>query len=153
MPPTGCRTPTGVLRRCRFTPSLRSADRSGWGAKTFYYDGVGNRTQEITTVGTTTTDTYGTTASSNRLVNVTRGGTTIITSNPSSTGLARTRSTLVTLVSSALQIAASGQPSPASPRPALSRIRAFRMVLAGALPEPCPSRSDRSVWSARRTPA
>jgi RHS repeat-associated protein len=49
-----------------------------WGAKTFYWDGVGNRTQEITTVGATTdTDVYGYPATSNRLVQITRGAATV----------------------------------------------------------------------------
>jgi hypothetical protein len=49
-----------------------------WGAKTFTYDGVGNRTQEITTVGTTTTtDVLGYPATSNRVVQITRGASTI----------------------------------------------------------------------------
>ena len=40
---------------------------SPWGAKTFYYDGVGNRTQEITTVAAnTTTDVLGYPSTSNR---------------------------------------------------------------------------------------
>jgi hypothetical protein len=41
-----------------------------WGAKTFYYDGVGNRTQEITTPtgGSTTTDVLGYPSTSNRVV-------------------------------------------------------------------------------------
>jgi YD repeat-containing protein len=61
-----------------------------WGAKTFYAacpgenaqrakagDGVGNRTQEISTVGTTTTtDIYGYPSTSNRLTQVTRGTAT-----------------------------------------------------------------------------
>ena len=49
-----------------------------WGAKTFYYDGVGNRTQEITTPisGATTTDVFGYSATNNRVANISRAGTT-----------------------------------------------------------------------------
>ena len=55
---------------------LQNADGS-WGAKTFYYDGVGNRTQETSTVSAvTTTDTLGYPSNSNRLVQITRGATT-----------------------------------------------------------------------------
>jgi RHS repeat-associated protein len=52
-----------------------------WGAKTFYYDGVGNRTSEASTPvgGALTTDTYGYPATSNRLVQITRGTTTVRT--------------------------------------------------------------------------
>ncbi|MEQ1694531.1 MAG: RHS repeat-associated core domain-containing protein [Hyphomicrobiaceae bacterium] len=47
-----------------------------WGAKTFYYDGVGNRTQEVSTPngGATTTDTLGYAATNNRVASVTRPG-------------------------------------------------------------------------------
>jgi RHS repeat-associated protein len=49
-----------------------------WGAKTFYYDGVGNRTQEISTPtgGATTTDVLGYPSTSNRVVQVVRGTAT-----------------------------------------------------------------------------
>ncbi len=50
-----------------------------WGAKTFYYDGVGNRTQEISTPtgGATTTDVLGYPSTSNRVVQITRGAQTV----------------------------------------------------------------------------
>ena len=55
---------------------LQNAD-GPWGAKTYYHDGVGNRTHEITTVGaSTTTDVYGYPGSSNRVSNVVRNGAT-----------------------------------------------------------------------------
>ena len=47
-----------------------------WGTKTFTYDGVGNRTQEVTTLGGTTTDVYSYPAISNRVSTVVRNGTT-----------------------------------------------------------------------------
>jgi YD repeat-containing protein len=52
-----------------------------WGTKTFYYDGVGNRTSEASTPvgGALTTDTYGYQATSNRLVQITRGAATVRT--------------------------------------------------------------------------
>jgi hypothetical protein len=53
---------------------------------------------------------------------------------PSVTSLARTRATIVTLVSSASQIRSSVHPSPPSPWSALSRMRAFRMAFAELLP-------------------
>ena len=65
-----------------YPPANRLQNANGpWGAKTFYYDGVGNRTQEITTPisGTATTDVFGYSASNNRVVNVVRAGTTIRT--------------------------------------------------------------------------
>jgi YD repeat-containing protein len=56
---------------------LQNAD-GPWGSKTFYYDGVGNRSTEISTVGgVTTTDAYGYPAGSNRLVQITRGAATV----------------------------------------------------------------------------
>jgi RHS repeat-associated protein len=56
---------------------LQSASGS-WGDKSLSYDGVGNRTQESTTLsGSTVTDTYAYPGSSNRLTTVTRGMTTI----------------------------------------------------------------------------
>ena len=44
-----------------------------WGAKTFYYDGVGNRTQEVSTPsgGATTTDVLGYPSNNNRVVQIT----------------------------------------------------------------------------------
>jgi hypothetical protein len=46
-----------------------------WGSKTFYYDGVGNRSTEVSSVGgVTTTDAYGYPANNNRLVQITRHG-------------------------------------------------------------------------------
>ena len=55
---------------------LQNAD-GPWGAKTFYYDGVGNRTQETSAVSAvTTTDNLGYPATSNRMVQITRGATT-----------------------------------------------------------------------------
>jgi YD repeat-containing protein len=55
---------------------LQNAD-GPWGQKTFYYDGVGNRSTEISAVGTaSTTDAYGYPATSNRLVQITRGRAT-----------------------------------------------------------------------------
>ncbi|MEQ1712333.1 MAG: RHS repeat-associated core domain-containing protein, partial [Hyphomicrobium sp.] len=49
-----------------------------WGNKTFYYDGTGNRTYEITTPsgGGSVTDTLGYPGGSNRLANVVTGTTT-----------------------------------------------------------------------------
>jgi RHS repeat-associated protein len=48
-----------------------------WGAKTFYYDGVGNRTQEISTVSAvTTTRVLGYGATSNRIETITIGAAT-----------------------------------------------------------------------------
>jgi RHS repeat-associated protein len=56
---------------------LQNAD-GPWGQKTFYYDGVGNRSTEISTVGgVSTTDVYGYPANSNRLVQITRGTATV----------------------------------------------------------------------------
>jgi YD repeat-containing protein len=56
---------------------LQNAD-GPWGSKTFYYDGVGNRSTEISTVGgVSTTDIYGYPAGSNRLVQITRGASTV----------------------------------------------------------------------------
>lgn len=50
-----------------------------WGAKTFYYDSVGNRTYHISTPsgGSTTTETLGYPSTSNRVTSVTVGSTTI----------------------------------------------------------------------------
>jgi RHS repeat-associated protein len=50
-----------------------------WGAKTFYYDSVGNRTTEISTPtgGATTTDVLGYPGTSNRVVQITRGAQTV----------------------------------------------------------------------------
>jgi RHS repeat-associated protein len=49
-----------------------------WGSKTFYYDGVGNRSTEVSAVGgVTTTDAYGYPANNNRLVQITRGTATV----------------------------------------------------------------------------
>ncbi len=61
------------------TPANRLQNGDGpWGTRVWYYDGVGNRTQEIATPigGSATTDVYGYPATSNRLTQVTRGGTT-----------------------------------------------------------------------------
>jgi RHS repeat-associated protein len=56
---------------------LQNAD-GPWGSKTFYYDGVGNRSTEISTVGgVSTTDNYGYPANNNRLVQITRGAATV----------------------------------------------------------------------------
>jgi RHS repeat-associated protein len=56
---------------------LQNAD-GPWGNKTFYYDGVGNRSTEISTVGgVSTTDNYGYPANNNRLVQITRGAATV----------------------------------------------------------------------------
>lgn len=59
------------------TNRLQNAD-GPWGAKTFYYDGTGNRTYEITTPpgGSTITDTAGYPGGSNRISNVVSGLTT-----------------------------------------------------------------------------
>jgi RHS repeat-associated protein len=50
-----------------------------WGTKTFTYDGVGNRTQEVWTPpgAATTTDTYAYPSTSNRVVQITRGAQTL----------------------------------------------------------------------------
>jgi RHS repeat-associated protein len=56
---------------------LQNAD-GPWGSKTFYFDGVGNRSTEISTVGgVSTTDNYGYPANNNRLVQITRGAATV----------------------------------------------------------------------------
>ena len=59
---------------------LQNADSAGqWGTKIFYYDNVGNRIEERSTPpgGSLTTDVYGYGATNNRLVQITRAGTTI----------------------------------------------------------------------------
>ncbi len=50
-----------------------------WGMKTFYYDGVGNRTYEYSTPqsGSTTIDIYGYGPFANRLTQITRGSQTV----------------------------------------------------------------------------
>ena len=48
-----------------------------WGSKSYVYDGVGNRTQEVTTVGmSTTTDVYSYPGTSNRLSSIVQNGAT-----------------------------------------------------------------------------
>lgn len=59
---------------------LQNAD-GPWGSKTFYYDGVGNRTFENSTVaGTTTSDQCTYPAASNRIQSIVRNGTTTVRS-------------------------------------------------------------------------
>src|SRR6266568_674430 len=56
---------------------LQNADGK-WGSLTYYYDGVGNRTYDILTVGaTTTTSVLGYPSTSNRVSDVTQGSTTV----------------------------------------------------------------------------
>ncbi len=57
---------------------LQNAD-GPWGAKTFYYDAVGNRTHELFTPpgGAQTTDVYGYSATDNRVTDITRGTQTV----------------------------------------------------------------------------
>ena len=62
------------------TNGNRLQNASGpWGAKTYYYDSVGNRTTEISTPsgGATTTLSYGYPATSNRVVQITNGAQTV----------------------------------------------------------------------------
>lgn len=57
---------------------LQNAD-GPWGSKTFYYDGVGNRTFENSTVaGTTTSDQCTYPATSNRIQSIVRNGSTTL---------------------------------------------------------------------------
>jgi YD repeat-containing protein len=57
---------------------LQNAD-GPWGSKTFYYDGVGNRTFENSTVaGTTTSDQCTYPAASNRIQSIVRNGSTTL---------------------------------------------------------------------------
>jgi RHS repeat-associated protein len=59
------------------TNRLQNADGI-WGALTYYYDGVGNRTHEILDDGTTTTtNVLGYPSGSNRVESVTQGSTTV----------------------------------------------------------------------------
>jgi RHS repeat-associated protein len=59
------------------TNRLQNADGI-WGALTYYYDGVGNRTHEILDDGTsTTTSVLGYPSGSNRVASVTHGSTTV----------------------------------------------------------------------------
>ncbi|HYB83300.1 MAG TPA: RHS repeat-associated core domain-containing protein [Mycobacterium sp.] len=62
-----------------YTASNRLQNTSGlYGALTYYYDGVGNRTYEILTQGSTTaTSVYGYPATSNLLTQITQGATTV----------------------------------------------------------------------------
>jgi RHS repeat-associated protein len=62
-----------------YTATNRVQDAGGiWGALTYHYDGVGNRTHEILDPGSgAITSLYGYPANSNRLSNVTQGSTTI----------------------------------------------------------------------------
>ncbi|MDX2258122.1 MAG: hypothetical protein NW205_04325 [Hyphomicrobiaceae bacterium] len=63
-----------------YTPTNRLQNADGpWGAKTFYYDGVGNRTYEIVTPpgGSETTDILGYPSTSNRVTEITRGTQTV----------------------------------------------------------------------------
>ncbi len=61
-----------------YSPSNRLQNADGpWGSKTFYYDGVGNRTFENTTIsGTTTSDNFTYPATSNRVQSVVRATVT-----------------------------------------------------------------------------
>ncbi len=62
-----------------YTATNRLQEGDGiWGALTWAYDGVGNRTSEVlTSGGTTTTSTYSYPAGSNQLATVTQGSTTV----------------------------------------------------------------------------
>jgi RHS repeat-associated protein len=55
---------------------LQNAD-GPWGSFTWYYDGTGNRTQEILTQGATTTSVFGYPATDNRVSSVTVGGSPV----------------------------------------------------------------------------
>ncbi|MFM2422585.1 MAG: hypothetical protein RL291_1115, partial [Pseudomonadota bacterium] len=57
---------------------LQNAD-GPWGARNFYYDKVGNRIEERSTPpgGTQTIDVLGYPATSNRIVQITRGASTV----------------------------------------------------------------------------
>lgn len=61
-----------------YTPANRLQNADGpWGALTYYYDGVGNRTYEILTQGATTTSVFNYPSNSNRLATVTQGASTV----------------------------------------------------------------------------
>ncbi len=66
---------------CAYGPANRLQNADGpWGKRTFYYDGVGNRTTEIATPPASTvatTDTLGYAPTNNRVSQIVRGGSTV----------------------------------------------------------------------------
>ena len=63
-----------------YSPANRLTSGNGpWGTRSWAYDGVGNRTQEVATPpgGSATTDVYAYPGTSNRLATVTRGAQTV----------------------------------------------------------------------------
>jgi RHS repeat-associated protein len=61
-----------------YTAANRLAQADGiWGTLTWTYDGVGNRTSEVLTSGSTTTNVFNYPSTSNRLSNIMQGATTV----------------------------------------------------------------------------